>query len=258
MNNQLLLLSVISVALVGCGGGSGNSNVIPVSAAPLKVFGDGAGVLKVTMTATNEKMYGIVPEVAAIATEFTSGGISTDPGAIISSFPIVNDTLTYAVVRQGTFTIGDTSANVTVYEDRQQKSLVLVVDSGTVSFVLTAGNGALTNIPTGSFDYVGTWGGAPRSGGSEEVGDFSMTADFTNGLVNFNGSTLNTTLVGTNMSLDTLTGDFAANNAVFSYNTTNKPSSIYGSFSGSGASGVHGVWHSNDEIDAGAFAGHRL
>jgi len=117
----------------------------------------------------------------------------------------------------------------------------------------------LSNLPSGTHTYVGTEVVSPRLNLSPVVGTFSMTADFTNKVASYSGVNANTTMVVNNMSINTSTGDFAGSNGTFTYNSNSQSATLYGSFGGNGASGVAGVYHTNDTNGTfqGGFIGHK-
>jgi len=278
VNHKSLVLPAVVVAstlsLVGCGGGGGGGTVPAAPAAPeeatnyqaqtLKVFSDDAGIAKIVDPDTGLKAYFLGPEAAGFVAEINANDGNADD-IIQSSFPITNSSLPHADIRSGTISSGGVTSNVTVFEDRTAEAAVFYVDipAASANFALSLGS-ELTSIPAGTFNYVGTFGIANRSSGTQDVGTFNLTADFDNGLVtSYTGTTSNTyttNLSGTNLPMNTSTGEFSASNLTLTVGGYSGTATLYGAFSDDAAAGVHGVYASNeaDPTYGGAFAGHKI
>ena len=256
MLEYLRYLTIVgsALALAGCGGGGGGGNVNTVSAAPLKVFSDDAGVVKATDSSDNQVLYYLGPDATDFAAGVESGGDAGD--ARFSDFPQTSTT-TYAKLRSGTFSVGSTTANVTVFEDNAGDAGIFYFEIPSVAnFVMTTGE-PLGTLPTTQLSYKGTFLAARRGVfSSNEAGTFTMTADFPNDVLSINGSTTNFALAGSNVSIAN-DGSFASTSTTFTTGGNNSAATLYGSFHGTSGGSVSGVFHTNESNPtyAGAFAG---
>jgi len=211
-------------------------------------------------TSTGERIYLATPELGAVLDEINTNGIESSPDSYFSGITVTDTSLPHADYGTGTITVGGQTANVYTWKDRTSDAVVAVVTVPNVgALAFSGGTAPLSNLPTGTYTYVGTEVVSPRLNLSPVVGTFSMTADFTNKLASYSGVTANTTMVVNNMAINTSTGDFAGSNGTFTYNNNSQSATLYGSFSGDGATGVAGVYHTNDAAGtyAGGFIGHK-
>jgi hypothetical protein len=243
--------------LAACGGSSTGSITSPTASfTTLRAFSDGAGVGRGVASDGTETVF-IAPDIAAVVASANQSSGTPIENIQFSDFAVV-ETLPTAVVREGTITVEGEVANVVIVEDNGgEAGLVYVLVPGVADAVFAAGS-AFGTAPNGTFTYNGVHIIADRFFGGADVGDFTLTADFTNRTFTYNGSTVSSTLTGSG-TIDTVNGRFASNSLSSNVLGDTNTASMYGQLHGSSAQSVSGVFHTNesDPFYAGAFVGSR-
>ena len=255
---KLAILPAI-LALSACGGGSGGGTANPVvSYSTLKVFSDGAGVGS-GVSEDGSKAVFIAPEIATTVAEASDVTQQDIADINVSDFPVVQTLSTNANLREGTLTVDNVTVNVTAVEDLGgEAGLVILEIPNALSAGMATGT-ALTGNPIGTQTYSGTMTMGVRGvSPNQELGSFTMGADFNNETYTFNGSTTNNSLSG-NGVIDIEAGTFSSNNLSATTNGTNRTATMYGQLHGNDAKSVSGVFHTNENSAdyAGGFVGSR-
>lgn len=245
-----LTLTASAVALLSaCGGGGGGSSATLPKLNTLSVFGDGAGVARVeqdgitmhimTGDIQNQSLDG--PDVAVDISNLTSIGFNQ-----------------YGEFYSGPVTINGVQVNFDVYANDIGESFIMYAFSDNDD-ALAAFGPKVSNIPTGSYQYLGTNIIGERTGTFTEFGTFGMTVNFTNGTAAITGSTTNTAISGTGLSVNNSNGTFTGNNLTLTVSGQSTAATIHGHFHGNGAIGISGIYHDNATTPtyAGAIAGSR-
>ncbi|MFD1194020.1 hypothetical protein ACFQ3C_05005 [Seohaeicola saemankumensis] len=249
-----LMLPVLGL-LSACGGGS--TSVVPsASFTTLRAFSDGAGVGRGVASDGTETVF-IAPDIAAVVAGANQSSGNEVVDVQFSDFSVVQ-TLPTAVVRSGTITVEGEVANVLIIEDNGgEAGLVYLEFPGYADAVFAVGS-AYGAAPGGEFTYSGAHIVSNRIFGGAEVGDFTLTANFTNGTFSYNGSTTNTSLTGSG-GIDVANGRFASGSLTSTVSGSTATASMYGQLHGDTAQSVSGVFHTNEANPtyAGAFVGSR-
>jgi hypothetical protein len=253
----ILLLS--SVGLVAACGGSStiNSNMANLSAAPVKVFSDGAGVASLS-EADGPRLFIIVPDIGGFVKYANENG-GTDLSGTSGSLEIVQVLPTNAYLRQGAFESDGLVANITAVEDLGGDSIMMLATFPAGDIAIYAGGSALGSLPSGVHTYSGTLGMGRRSGNTQaELGSFTLSADFTNSSFSIQGLT-NSYAVNGSGFINATSGRFTANSIDVTSTGGRTTGSVYGNLHGNNAESVSGVLHTNEAnpIHAGAFVGSR-
>lgn len=255
MKVKVALVAPAFALLAACGGGS--TSVVPsASFTTLRAFSDGAGVARGVATDGTETVF-IAPDIAAVVAAANQSSGTEVLDIQFSDFPVVQ-TLPTAVVRSGTLTVEGEVANVLIVEDNGgEAGLVYVEFPGYADAVFASGS-AYGAAPGGEFTYSGAHIIADRIFGGAEVGDFTLTANFTNGSFSYSGVTANTSLTGSG-GIDVANGRFASAGMTSTAFGATSSASMYGQLHGSSAQSVSGVFHTNEAnpLYAGAFVGSR-
>jgi hypothetical protein len=249
---SVIVFSAIAAAilgLAGCGGGGGGSSATLPKLTTLSVFGDGAGVARaeqdgitmhiMTGDIQNQSLDG--PDIAVDLSNLSSSGSNQ-----------------YGEFYSGLVTINGVPVNLDVYASDRGESFIMYGFSGNVD-ALAAFGSKVSNIPTGSYQYLGTNIIGARAGGFAEVGTFGMTVNFSSGTAAITGTTARTAISGTGLSVNNSNGTFTGNNLTLTVNGQSTAATIHGHFHGNGAVGISGIYHDNAAIPvyAGAIAGSR-
>ena len=254
MWNKITIL-ILSGLLSGCGAGLQTTKA---NWSTVSIFNDASGVFRVVNTKKGLIGGGISPNVV---NEVNAANKGTGATAIdVSSFALLSSN-SLGKIRQGTISLGSTSANITVYQNTSESAdLTLTEVPNTMNFLIHRGK-ILAGYPVGNYTYTGQHAmGRKRVGVTPELGSFSLNANFNSGTYTYTGSTANTSLVGSGL-IDKVNGGLAGNsftlslrNQSSSYSTT-----MYGNFHGNNAVDVSGIFHTNDSNPdyAGGFVGSR-
>lgn len=241
-----------TLGLAACGGGGSVSQ----SYSSVSVLNDGSGVAKANLDSTTALV--LIPNVDTYIANGNAGlNGAGDDNFELNQVPIIGTT-SVATIRQGAVSASDgISQNITVYEinDATEGFGLVELPQYGVSYFIAASEKPLSNVPSGTFTYTGNQVVRHWQGGSfKEFGDVTINADFTNKSFDYTGSSSNAALNGTGY-LDTSTGRLTDVDASLTANGSTYTATIHGLLSGSGASSVTGVFHSNDSTPdyAGAF-----
>ena len=257
-----LLATTAVLALSACGGsGDGSATNPTVSFTAVKAFSDVAGVAR-GVASDGSRSVVISPDIAEVVSSANSTTQQQIDGINASDFPIVQELSTNANLREGALSFDafpGVVMNVLAIEDLGSDSAVVLLSIPTYGNAVIASGTPLTNIPSGNFTYSGTLGTGFRSVNPQiEYGSFLLTANFNNGTFTFDGSSLSDELSGSG-NVNLVNGDLSSNNITMITSGTNRTASMYGQFHGNGATGVSGVFHSNEAspVYSGAFVGSR-
>lgn len=240
--------------LAACGGSSDGSAANPTVSAPtvLKVFSDGAGIARVEATENGTTLSANVmsADVQAYSPDMLS---AVDLSNV--SFSSSNQ---YGSFYDGIITVNGLPAYLLIYQDDMGKVLLGYGETAYGNAAIAAGE-KVSGIPTGTYVYNGTNVIGFRDGSYFEDGTFAMNVNFSTGTASLSGSTPNSTIGGTGISVNTSNGTFSGSNLTLSGNGLTSTASIYGNFHGAGATGVTGLYADNgsNPVIAGAIAGTR-
>lgn len=264
MDKKLIIAVPCLALLAACNGTSDVSETYPTidvsetSFNTLKVFSDGVGVAKGRESNGTQTLV-IAPDIALVVQEANNATQEDIASVRVSDFPVVQALSTNANLRQGTMTSSGVVFNATAIEDLGgEAGLVLLEIPNQYSAAFATGT-ALTGTPVGSHTYNGTMTMGARSvNPNQELGSFSMTADFNASSYTFSGSTSNNSLSGSGV-IDAQSGTFNSNNLSASTNGTSRTATMYGQLHGNAATSVSGLFHTNESSAyyAGGFVGSR-
>ena len=250
-----------AVFLSGCGGGGtsvggggGTFDELPTSepdevqtsAIVLDEFGDGGGIARVSTTSDGQTIVQtlIASDIVVGTNEINANGLPQT--AVDLAGLTFNRSNQYGDFYSGNITINGITTFVDVYEDSRTNVFAIGgLQEGEVYASLLGD--APSNIPSGSFIYNGTNFTSYRNGDFPEVGTFTMNVDFTAGTAALSGSTDTTAIGGTGIVVNTSNGTFTDGpNTVLTFTDsgfqTTYDALIDGSFHGSGATGVTGIY----------------
>lgn len=264
MNKNVMTIIPLVLAVSGCGGSGGNSSselepVVVVEEVPtntvLRRFADGSVISRATLV-ENRQRY-VIHYFSPVDAEFDPSVVTNlaEFDGDISYF----DSNEYGDFYDGTITIDGEVVEVGVYEDNEQENAMAYFSAGNELFVF-AGGAQATNLPSGLYTYRGTNVVGARDTDWLELGTFTMDVDFTNGLASINANSDTTILTGNNISINTADGTFSNSNLTLedTFYETTASTSIEGSFTGNGATGVTGVYTTTEEEPVvGAIVGRR-
>lgn len=251
--------------LAACGGGGGGggspslassnqafSNRYNVTANVIETFAEGQGFAKVTIDDNQQNEGGIAyyltPEANDLVDEFNSPDFDFDDyeNDDFDDLASVGTTPAGQTISQGSVNSSGLVANVTVYSTtNDQASLAYLVFPDINQSMLLSGGDELINLPSGTFEYSGTftagdWNYQGAFSGCDysmctdsahDVGNFRMDVDFDNAVITdfiagvplgtpinrlnpdeiYNSTTLEwaTLLSASNISINTTDGSFA-------------------------------------------------
>jgi len=248
-----LLLALL--ALSGCLGGGGGSSTPAFST--LRAFSDGAGVA--AGTDDGLRFIVITPDVAGVVSSLNNDS-SDSLDSRASDFPIVQVLSTNANLRQGALTVNGIAANMTIIQDLGGDAALALIEAPTLPAQIGFAFGQpLTGTPVGTHTYNGTMTMGVRGLiGGQQIGSFSMGADFSANTYTFTGTTANNSLSGSGV-IDAQAGTFSSNNLTAVTTGTTRSATMHGQLHGNGATSVSGVFHTNESspTHAGGFVGSR-
>lgn len=255
----LWALTAVGV-LAACGGGGGGVTTPSpaVTFSTLKSFSDGAGVGRGVATDGTEVVF-IAPDISELVTAANQSSSSPLVDVQFSDFA-VTETLSTAVVREGTISFGGEVAAVLIIEDNSGEAGVVYLDVPNYGTAVFATGSAYGAAPSGQFTYngVNTITNRIDTGGA---GDFALTANFTNGTFTYNGNfsygaSDSASLTGTG-TIDTVNGRLDSSNLSANVAGSTSAATMYGQLHGTSAEAVSGVFHTNEANPnyAGAFVG---
>ena len=263
MTKKTYLAAPLLVLLAACGGSNDGSATNATQPAPtassytaLKVFSNGDGVGR-GVASDGTKLVFITPDVGATVAAANTGS-SAALNVTASDFPVVQNLATNAKLRQGAVTIEGIAANVTIVEDLGGDASLILFDIPNYASLGMAVGSAMTGNPTGTHTYNGTMtmGSRLEGGAGQQLGSFSMSANFDTQAYSFSGSTTNHSLNGTGL-IDTASGRFSSNNLNATTFGTGRSATMYGELHGNAANSVSGVFHTNESSAtySGGFVG---
>ena len=249
----------ICLSLTACGGGGGGDIVPNYSA--IKQFGDGSGIARGAASKGDQKavMYMFTPDVLEVVASANATGSDPGPDFDPQDFPLVSQLAGYDF-RQGNLE----GANVTIVSkpinDSGVDNVVLYFEYQGEKMIMSMSDG-LVGMPEGQMTYGGLYSVEDsRYPDWFEIGDVTLIANFENRSFSIDAVSETTRLSGDGFldvgsgqisSVDLLLNDFGMN--------TSSNSSILGGVGGNNASGVTGIWYSNEStpIYKGAIIGNK-
>ena len=239
--------TILAFTVSGCGGG-GTSN----SPTILQSYEAGeTALLRIKPATSNQEYTGIADVTAAI--ELASGSIT---GLVVTGSSETGDW--YAVNRSGVTSDGGTVTFETIGVNLNSSGSEYVsrsfigTDAG-VGFVVTGA--PLQQAPSGSHSYTG-YTEIVEAGNSaiRETGDVTFNVNFNTGAASVTGATTNYVFSSTNMTVDTLSGNFyTANGKIGRRSGVQLDANIAGAVYGTTGLGVGGVVTSDLDADVGYF-----
>jgi len=289
MKNTFLVCLASSALLTGCVSGGGNQltgDNSPEINTPIALasFESGGGVIKADFTELAGASVGDVTKFLAITPNLEDwvNNLTAAEVQSVVSHQLVDVTEGWggmANYYEGELTFAGQTYTVALFEPLTgQGSFAGAIDANGYAVVAAFGPKA-TNIPTGSFTYTGVNlialspslpdpTGEPVSTG---WGAFKMNVDFTSGTGKFVGDTtnINTTSMSGDITLNSNTGEFSGtmdlggairtslDGSTADVDLTGLTAALNGSFHGSGATNVTGLYYSDNGAVAGGFVGNR-
>lgn len=228
--------TIIAFTLTACGGGG---STVGINATSARVFQDRSGVAKINYD-NGLVAYALTPEVAA---SVAAANIDNSVERLdTSGFSIVSQAQGYTI-RQGA--VGGVNALVGENDTSGLNSMVYVFDNtGDALFVATK---PTSNLPSGTHTYRGLYAVGDRRDGGADVGEATISADFTSGEFSISASSDFTSLNGDGF-LETANGNLSGNNFVFvdSVDGTYSASIIGAVGTNGGSDEAVGIWHTNE------------
>ena len=178
--------------LAACGGGSTTESV---TASAIKIFSDGAGVARFVSNETaNKEMVMIANNIIAEVANANAEGISSTGTVDITQYPIISQSNGYNL-RQGVLTEGSLAVNVIIAEKigSGKSSIAYLWDNS--ADVIATGSRAYGSAPTGSHTYSGLYFAGGRSSSFSEIGNLSLSTNFTSNTFTVNASSTSTSFV---------------------------------------------------------------
>ncbi len=257
---KTVLLSLPAIALLtACGGSGDGGSSNPVAPPPtvLSIFGDGAGVARATATEN-----GFTLVVHVMAADIRNYSYANSVAVDLSGLTFQGSNA-YGYSEDGYVTANGVPLYYWIFTDNSGEVFMGYISSDyeNRSFV---GGDMVSNIPTGTYMYNGTNLIGDRDGTYFESGTFAMNVNFSAGTAALTGSTENSTIGGTGISVNRITGNFSGSNLTLNWDdgvdVYNLPATIHGSFHGNGATAVSGLYYetsSSTPVIAGAVVGTR-
>lgn len=260
---KLSFACVLTTLLSACGGGGGGGGTSATlnGLTTLNTFSDGHGILRVRDDDSN--VVAMVPNIGTI-----SGTVPATTTETVSVTALGVDTNGWGRYYSMTATVNGVAVSTAAWLDSTSNALMLYSHFQSNPALVAAGGPALSNIPSGSYVYrgVNVFGTRASGGGwASDAGTFTMSVNFDTGITDIvastpsNGGSPTSSLVHTNIPINLTAGTFQSSTATLSIGGATQSASVYGSFHGSGATGVSGIYHDNNStpVYAGSFAGHR-
>ena len=252
---QKLVSCFLISLLAACGGGSTTESV---TATAIKIFSDGAGVARIVAdSGTNLEMVMIAPSIVAEVANANTNGFDSSGNVDITQYPIISQSNGYNL-RQGTMTEGSLSMNAIVAEKIGSGKSSIVYFWNNTQDAIATGSRAYTSAPVGNYTYSGLYFAGARGASFSEIGDLSLSANFTSNTFTINASGTSTSLTGAGF-IDPSNGRISSAGLTFNSPSSSYTASTIGNLSGVGSTDVVGVFYTNDANPdyAGAFAGSR-
>lgn len=258
--HKVVIGTVIAFTVSGCGGGgtASNSNA---AVTILQSYEAGETALLRVKPATSDYTYTGIADVVAV-NEVANGAIA---GLTVTSSDYYAGDW-YTVSRTGVLSTGGTITFDTVGVDLNSSgseyvSRSLIRTSAGAGYVVTGA--PLKLAPAGSQTYTGLTEVYEAGGGvvSEEAGDVTLNVNFVTGVASITGATTNYVYSSSNMTVDTTSGNFYADNGKIGRRSgVQVDANIAGAIYGTTGLGAGGVVHSDLDADGGfigAFAATR-
>ena len=250
---------VFAFTVSGCGGGGTASNG-NAAVTILQSYEAGETALMRVKPATSDYTYTGIADVAAV-NEVANGAIA---GLTVTSSTSDGDW--YTVGRTGVLSTGGTITFDTVgvnlnSSGSEYVSRSLISTSAGTGYVVTGA--PLMLAPAGSQTYTGLTEIFESGGGvvSQEAGDVTLNVNFATGVASITGATTNYVFSSSNMTVDTNSGNFYADNGKIGRRSgAQVDANIAGAIYGTTGLGAGGVVHSDLDADTGfigAFAATR-
>ena len=247
---QKLLSCFLISLLAACGGSTTES----VTATAIKIFSDGAGVARIVAdSGTNLEMVMIAPSIVAEVANANTNGFDSSGSVDVTQYPIISQSNGYNL-RQGT---SDGSNIIVAEKIGSGKSSIVYLWNNTQDAIAT-GSRTYTSAPVGNYTYSGLYFAGARGASFSEIGDLSLSANFTSNTFTINASGTSTSLTGAGF-IDPSNGRISSAGLTFNSPSSSYTASTIGNLSGVGSTDVVGVFYTNDANPdyAGAFAGSR-
>jgi len=256
MKLSLKIVSYFLMSLLAaCGGGStGGSTTESVTATAIKIFSDGAGVARIVAdSGTNLEMVMIAPSIVAEVANANTNGFDSSGSVDVTQYPIISQSNGYNL-RQGT---SDGSNIIVAEKIGSGKSSIVYLWNNTQDAIAT-GSRTYTSAPVGNYTYSGLYFAGARGASFSEIGDLSLSANFTSNTFTINASGTSTSLTGAGF-IDPSNGRISSAGLTFNSPSSTYTASTIGNLSGVASTDVVGVFYTNDADPdyAGAFAGSR-
>jgi len=260
MFKRSMLSMAAFFALSGCLGGGGGSSSAVATVSVVSTFADGAGVSTGVANSEDGNLPVIImaPEIVAVTNALNSDTDDDSDELDFDSLPIVQVLASGANCRQGTVTFDGQTVNAIAIDDRGDEAFLFGFESNGVAAAIAIGT-PLTGTPVGTQTYTGTLTMGVRGAlALQELGSFTMGANFSTNTFTFNGTTTSNSLNGSGV-IDTGNGTFASNNLTAVTNGTNRTATMFGNLHGNAATSVSGLFHTNEATPthAGGFVGSR-
>jgi hypothetical protein len=265
MHKTAFFILPFAMALAACDDGDGDFDfepdrppvTEPDEATLLSVFRDGSGVAQTKVTVDGQVYTGValVQNVQAYVRDFAllpnfaEGGLSNEVEAGSNA---------YGTFYTATADINGTPIDLVFYQSDAGDLQFTIADDG-LNLDFDANGPRVSNIPSGTYTYVGTNALVARNGSGAEDGTFTMTVDFDRRVAAINASTPSSSLSGSGIAVNTSNGTLSGSNLDLSVDGASSKATINGNFHGDGATGVTGIYHDNapNPSVAGLIAGTR-
>ena len=247
---QKLVSCFLISLLAACGGSTTES----VTASAIKIFSDGAGVARMVADGgTNLEMVMIANNIVAEVANANANGFDSSGSVDVTQYPIISQSNGYNL-RQGT---SDGSNIIVAEKIGSGKSSIVYLWNNTQDAIAT-GSRTYTSAPVGNYTYSGLYFAGARGASFSEIGDLSLSANFTSNTFTINASGTSTSLTGAGF-IDPSNGRISSAGLTFNSPSSSYTASTIGNLSGVGSTDVVGVFYTNDANPdyAGAFAGSR-
>jgi len=229
----------------------------------VKTFSDGAGVARAQEIDPDDgsitNVVIIAPQIANIETVFnrvTAVG-SNDLETLTNESATALGNGMFLVTGQSTF--DGAAVDVRALADNtDDENAVFLISNNNFNAGFAVGI-PMVGTPVGNHTFTGPMSmGARGVVASQELGSFTLIADFNANSYNFSGTTANNSLAGSG-SFDLQAGTFTSESFTATTNGTVRGATVHGLLHGNGATAVSGLFHTNENspTHAGGFYGRR-
>ena len=230
--------TIIALTVSGCGGG-GEGNTVGINATSERIFSDGSGVGKINYD-TGLVAYALTPE---IVDSVAAANIDNSVEVLdTSGFSIISQTQGYTI-RRG----ANDGVNLLIASNDTSGENSMVYAFNDFGNGLLVSTIPTTSIPSGTHTYRGLYAVGDRRIGSVDVGEATVSANFTSEEFSISASSEFTSLSG-NGFLETANGNLSGTNFVFvdSVDGTYSASIIGAVGTRAGSDEAVGIWHTNE------------